>query len=77
MFSIPIVEIKVAQEEDLSEKQKIAIGNEVCNILIRAMPGLPKEAVSVIFDEYPAKNWITGGIALTDILKKERHRNTT
>jgi len=70
---VPLVEISVVQGE-LSEEQKVKMANEVCDILIKTMPRLPKEAISVIFYENLPENWIVGGISLKEILGKRKRK---
>jgi len=68
---VPLVEISVVPGE-LSGEQKVKIANEICDILMKTMPGLPKEAISVIFYENLPENWIVGGVSLKEIMQKRK-----
>jgi len=73
VIHMPLVEISVVPEA-LSEGQKVEMANEICAILMKAIPRLPKEAISVIFYENLPENWIVGGIALKEIMGKRKGR---
>ncbi|KYH38522.1 MAG: 4-oxalocrotonate tautomerase [Candidatus Hecatellales archaeon B24] len=66
---MPVVEISLVGGE-LSPEQKTRIGSEICDILIREIPRLTKEAVWVVFNEKPSEDWIIGGKSLKEILQK-------
>lgn len=71
MIHVPLVEVSVVPGA-LSEEQKVKMANEICDVLMKAIPGLPKEAISVIFYEHLPENWIVGGVALKEMLQKRK-----
>jgi 4-oxalocrotonate tautomerase family enzyme len=66
---MPLVEISLT-EGALTEEQKVKIANEMCELLMKEIPNLPKEAISVIFYDNPAENWIVGGITVKELIER-------
>lgn len=69
VFLMPVVEISLVGGE-LSQEQKIRIGSEICDLLIREIPRLTRESVWVVFNEKTPGDWIIGGKSLKEILQK-------
>ncbi|MEM3088704.1 MAG: 4-oxalocrotonate tautomerase family protein [Candidatus Bathyarchaeia archaeon] len=70
---MPLVEVSLT-EGALSLEQKIRIANEITNLLVKEIQNLPKEAVSVIFYDNPAENWIVGGATVKELIEKQKAR---
>ena len=68
---MPLVEISLV-EGALTKDQKVKIANEICDLLMREIPNLPKEAISVIFYDNPAEDWIVGGITVKELIEKAK-----
>jgi 4-oxalocrotonate tautomerase family enzyme len=68
---MPLVELSVT-EGALSSERKVKMANEICDLLVEAIPGLPREAVSVIFYENPEENWMVGGVTVKELIKRMR-----
>jgi len=66
---MPLVEVSLT-EGALTREQKVKIANEICESLMKEIPNLPKEAISVIFYDNPAENWIVGGITVKELIEK-------
>jgi len=66
---MPLVEISLT-EGALSPKQKVEMANDVCGLLMEAIPKLPKEAISVIFYDNPPRNWVVGGVTVEELIKR-------
>jgi len=66
---MPLVEVSLT-EGALTKEQKVKIANEICESLMKEIPNLPKEAISVIFYDNPAENWIVGGITVKELIEK-------
>jgi phenylpyruvate tautomerase PptA (4-oxalocrotonate tautomerase family) len=66
---MPLVEISLT-EGALSPQQKVKMANDICGLLMEAIPKLPKEAISVIFYDNPARNWIVGGVTVEELIKR-------
>ena len=66
---MPLVEVSLT-EGALTNEQKVKIANEICESLMKEIPNLPKEAISVIFYDNPAENWIVGGITVKELIEK-------
>jgi len=72
---LPLVEVSLT-EGALTQDQKIKIASEITNLLVREIPNLPKEAVSVIFYDNPAENWIVGGVTVKELIEKQKSLKT-
>lgn len=70
---MPLVEISMIEGE-LSSEQKVKIANDICGLLINAVPRLPKEAISVIFYENPRENWVVGGVTVKELVEKGKRK---
>ena len=70
---MPLVEISVT-EGALSPEQKVKMANEICDLLMKAIPRLPKEAISVIFYENPGENWVVGGVTVKELIEKAKRK---
>jgi len=68
---MPLVEVSLT-EGALTQEQKVKIANEITNLLVKEIPNLPKEAVSVIFYDNPAENWIVGGVTVKELIEKTK-----
>lgn len=66
---MPLVEISLT-EGALTQNQKVKMANDICDLLMKAIPNLPKGAISVIFYENPAENWVVGGVTVKEIIEK-------
>lgn len=66
---MPVVEISLVGGE-LSQEQKVRIGGEICDLLIREIPRLTRESVWVVFNEKMPEDWVIGGKSLKEILQK-------
>ncbi|MGC8816866.1 MAG: tautomerase family protein [Candidatus Hadarchaeum sp.] len=64
---MPLVEISLT-EGALTQEQKVRMANQICGLLMREIPNLPKESISVIFYDNPTENWIVGGLTIKDIV---------
>lgn len=67
---MPLVEVSVT-EGALSQEQKVKMANDVCGLLMEAIPKLPKHAVSVIFYENPPQNWLVGGVTVEELKQRQ------
>lgn len=72
---MPLVEVSLV-EGALTKNQKVKIANEICSLLMREIPNLPKEAISVIFYDNPAEDWIVGGITVKELIEKAKKHKT-
>lgn len=70
---MPLVEISVVEGE-LSSEQKVKMANDVCDLLMKTNPRLPKEAISVIFYENPGENWVVGGVTVKELIEKAKRQ---
>jgi len=70
---MPLVEISVT-EGALSSEQKVKIANDICDLLVKAIPRLSKEAISVIFYENPEENWVVGGVTVKELIEKAKRK---
>jgi len=68
---MPLVEISLT-ESALTQTQKVKIANDISSLLMKEIPNLPKEAISVIFYDNPAENWIVGGVTVKELIKKAK-----
>lgn len=68
---MPIVEISLT-EGALTQRQKIKVAEEISNLLVKEIPNLPKEAISVIFYDNPAENWIVGGVTVQELRERAK-----
>ena len=68
---MPLVEISLT-EGALTQNQKVKVASDISNILMREIPNLPKEAISVIFYDNPAENWIVGGVTVRELIEKAK-----
>jgi len=68
---LPLVEISLT-EGALTQNQKVKVASDISNILMREIPNLPKEAISVIFYDNPAENWIVGGVTVRELIEKAK-----
>ena len=68
---MPLVEISVVKE-GLSPEQKVEVANEVTDALMKAIPRLPKESISVIFHENSGENWIVGGVSVKELIERSK-----
>lgn len=66
---MPLVEISLT-EGALTQNQKVKMANDICDLLMEAIPNVPKDAISVIFYENPAENWVVGGVTVKEIIEK-------
>jgi len=48
------------------------MANDISNLLMKEIPNLPKEAISVIFYDNPAENWIVGGVTVKELIEKAK-----
>lgn len=60
-------------EGTLSSEQKVEMANDICGLLMKAIPRLPREAISVIFYENPGENWVVGGVTVKELVKKAKN----
>ncbi len=67
---MPLVEISHC--EQISPKQKVKIANDICNLLVKAIPGVPKDGISVAFYDHSPENWIIGGVTVKEIQQKKK-----
>jgi phenylpyruvate tautomerase PptA (4-oxalocrotonate tautomerase family) len=63
------VEISLT-EGALTQGQKVKMANDICDLLLKEIPNLPRESISVIFYDNPAENWIVGGVTVKDLIEK-------
>jgi 4-oxalocrotonate tautomerase family enzyme len=66
---MPLVEISLT-EGALTQNQKVKVANDISDLLTREIPSVPKEAISVIFYDNPAENWVVGGVTVKDLIEK-------
>ena len=59
-------------EGALTQDQKIKIAKGISDLLMEMMPNLPKEAISVIFYDNPAENWIVGGVTVKELIERTK-----
>ena len=59
-------------EGALTQDQKVKMANDISNLLMKEIPNLPKEAISVIFYDNPAENWIVGGVTVKELIEKAK-----
>jgi len=65
------VEISLT-EGALTQDQKVKMANDISNLLMKEIPNLPKESISVIFYDNPAENWIVGGVTVKELIEKAK-----
>lgn len=70
---MPVVQISVTKGE-LSEKQKVKMANEITDLIIKAIPGLEKIYINVIFYDNPPENWVVGGLTVKEIMQKSKQK---
>ena len=70
-MNLPLVEINLVEKE-LTQDQKVKMANDICDLLMKAIPNLPKNAITVIFCENPAENWVVGGVTVKGIIEKAK-----
>lgn len=70
---MPLVEISMI-EGALSSEQKVKMANDICDLLINAVPRLPKDAISVIFYENSGENWVVGGVTVKELVEKGKRK---
>lgn len=68
---MPLVEISLV-EGVLTQDQKVKMADDISNLLMKEIPNLSKEAVSVIFYDNPAENWIVGGVTVKELIEKAK-----
>lgn len=56
----------------MTQGQKVKMANDISNLLMKEIPNLPKEAISVIFYDNPAENWIVGGVTVRELIEKAK-----
>jgi len=66
---LPLVEISLT-EGALTQNQKVKMANDICDLLMKAIPNVPKDAISVIFYENPSENWVVGGVTVKELMEK-------
>ena len=59
-------------EGALTQDQKVKMANDISNLLMKEIPNLPKESISVIFYDNPAENWIVGGVTVKELIEKAK-----
>ncbi len=59
-------------ENELSPEQKVEIANEMSASLMKTIPRLPKESISVIFRESPGEDWIVGGVSVKELIERSK-----
>jgi 4-oxalocrotonate tautomerase family enzyme len=68
---MPLVEVSVTKGA-LSPEDKVKMANDVCDLLLKAIPGLRREAISVIFHEHPGENWVVGGVTVKELIERTK-----
>ena len=68
---MPLIEVCVVENE-LSPEQKVEIANEMSASLMKAIPRLSKESISVIFYESPGEDWIVGGVTVKELIERAK-----
>jgi len=65
---MPVVKIDLLEGKTAKQKEKLAMA------LLNAFEenGIPKEWVSIIFNDLPAENWVISGEMLSEKLKREK-----
>ncbi|MFA4855088.1 MAG: tautomerase family protein [archaeon] len=65
---MPVVKIDLLEGRTAKQKEKLA------KALLAAFEenGIPKEWVSIIFNDLPAENWVISGEMLSEKLKREK-----
>ena len=66
MTNLPVVKIDLLEGKTAEQKEKLAMA------LLKAFEenGIPKEWVSIIFNDSPVENWAVGGEMLSEKIKK-------
>ncbi|MFH1327344.1 MAG: tautomerase family protein [Candidatus Bathyarchaeota archaeon] len=59
-------------EGALTQSQKVKLANDISNLLMSELPNLPNEAISVIFYDNPAENWVVGGVTVKELIEKAK-----
>ena len=68
---MPLIEVCMVENE-LTPEQKVEIANEMSASLVKAIPRLPKESISVIFHENSGENWIVGGVSVKELIERSK-----
>lgn len=65
---MPVVKIDLLEGRNAKQKEKLA------KALLKAFEenGIPKEWVSIIFNDNPVENWVVSGEMLSEKLKREK-----
>ena len=65
---MPVVKIDLLEGKTVEQKEKLAMA------LYKAFEenNIPKEWVSIVFNENPVENWAVGGEMLSEKIKKEK-----